>query len=48
MPGHVILLVRAGIYIIENINLEALAADALPLKFQGARGPPWNPSESVP
>jgi kynurenine formamidase len=51
LPGHVILLVRAGIYIIEALNLEALAADGvrefafacLPLKFRGGTGSPVRP-----
>jgi kynurenine formamidase len=56
LPGHVILLVRAGIYIIENVYLEALAADGvgeflfvcLPLKFQGGTGSPVRPISVVP
>jgi kynurenine formamidase len=51
LPGHLILLVRAGIYIIENLNLETLAQDrcyqctfiCLPLKIQGATGSPVRP-----
>jgi kynurenine formamidase len=51
LPGHLILLVRSGIYIIENLNLEALAQDncyistfvCLPLKIQGATGSPVRP-----
>ncbi len=51
LPGHLILLVRHGIYIIENLNLEALARDGcyeftficLPLKIQGATGSPVRP-----
>ena len=51
LPGHVHLLVRAGIYIIENVNLEALAAArrwrfsfiCTPLKFTGATGSPVRP-----
>jgi kynurenine formamidase len=46
LPGHVLLLVRAGIPIIENLNLEELAAAkvyeflfvCLPLKMRGATG----------
>src|SRR5947209_3658609 len=46
LPGHVILLVRSGIYIIENLFLEELARDqcyeftfiCLPLKLRGATG----------
>ncbi len=56
LPGHVILLVRAGIYIIENLNLEELASDdaygflfvCLPLKFQGGTGSPVRPIAIVP
>lgn len=56
LPGHVILLVRAGIYIIENVYLEALAADGVreflfvcsPLKFQGGTGSPVRPISIVP
>jgi kynurenine formamidase len=51
LPGHVILLVRHGIYIIENLFLEDLARDqcyeftfiCLPLKFRGATGSPVRP-----
>lgn len=51
LPGHVILLVRSGIYIIENLFLEALARDqryeftfiCLPLKLRGATGSPVRP-----
>jgi kynurenine formamidase len=51
LPGHVILLVRAGIYIIENLYLEGLAANriydftfvCLPLKIRGATGSPVRP-----
>ncbi len=56
LPGHVILLVRAGIYIIENVYLESLAADGvgeflfvcLPLKFEGGTGSPVRPISVVP
>lgn len=49
--GHAHLLVTHGIHIIENLNLEALAASghrefcfvALPLKFRGATGSPIRP-----
>ena len=49
--GHVHLLVQKGIYIIENVNLEALARDrrwtfafvGVPLKFTGATGSPLRP-----
>ena len=48
LPGHVILLVRHGIYIIENLFLEELARGqryeftciCLPLKLRGATGSP--------
>jgi len=51
LPGHVLLLVRAGIPIIENLNLEELASAkvyeflfvCLPLKMRGATGSPVRP-----
>jgi kynurenine formamidase len=51
LPGHVLLLVRAGVYIIESLYLEALAADGarefafvcLPLKLRGGTGSPVRP-----
>jgi kynurenine formamidase len=51
LPGHVLLLVRHGIYIIENLNLEELAARrayaflflCIPLKLMGATGSPVRP-----
>jgi kynurenine formamidase len=51
LPGHVLLLVRAGIPIIENLNLEELATArvhefgfvCLPLKMRGATGSPVRP-----
>src|SRR5581483_8114347 len=51
LPGHLILLVRSGIYIIENLFLEELASDqrytftfiCLPLKLRGATGSPVRP-----
>jgi kynurenine formamidase len=51
LPGHVHLLVRAGIYIVESLDLEALAADGvrefafvcLPLKVRGGTGSPVRP-----
>ena len=51
MPGHLILLARRGIYIIENLVLEDLAASGhrrfdfvcTPLKFVGATGSPVRP-----
>jgi kynurenine formamidase len=51
LPGHLLFLVRAGILIIENLNLEELAASGvhefvfvcLPLKMRGATGSPVRP-----
>jgi kynurenine formamidase len=51
LPGHVLLLVRAGIYIIESLYLEELARDGvrefafvcLPLKVRGGTGSPVRP-----
>jgi kynurenine formamidase len=51
LPGHILLLVRAGIYILESLYLEALAADGvrefafvcLPLKLRGGTGSPVRP-----
>ena len=51
LPGHMILLVRAGIPIIENLNLEELAQAhvhefafiCLPLKMRGVTGSPVRP-----
>lgn len=51
LPGHLVLLVRSGIYIIENLFLEELARDrryectfiCLPLKLRGATGSPIRP-----
>lgn len=51
LPGHLILLVRCGIYIFENLALEGLAKAevfdftfvASPLKFVGATGSPIRP-----
>jgi kynurenine formamidase len=51
LPGHLLLLVRAGIPIIENLNLEELAGArlhefafiCLPLKMRGATGSPVRP-----
>jgi kynurenine formamidase len=51
LPGHTILLVRAGIHIIEAMFLEELAADGvrefafvcLPLKLRGGTGSPVRP-----
>jgi kynurenine formamidase len=50
-PVHLMLLVRAGIYNIENLDLEALAKDGAyefafifaPLRLKGATGSPGNP-----
>ena len=49
--AHVHLLAKKGIYIIENLDLEALARDrryefafvGIPLKFKGATGSPIRP-----
>jgi kynurenine formamidase len=51
LPGHLILLARHGIYIIENLQLEELATAGhsrftficMPLKFIGATGSPVRP-----
>jgi len=51
LPGHVHLLVRNGIYIVESLFLEELAADGvrefafvcLPLKVRGGTGSPVRP-----
>jgi kynurenine formamidase len=51
MPVHVHLLVESGIHIIENLNLEELAATGVsefafvgaPLKIRGATGAPIRP-----
>jgi len=51
LPGHLLLLARSGIYILENLLLEELAAAAAyrfsfvctPLKLVGATGSPVRP-----
>jgi kynurenine formamidase len=51
LPGHILLLVRAGVYILESVFLEELAADGvrefafvcLPLKLRGGTGSPVRP-----
>jgi kynurenine formamidase len=51
LPGHLILLVRAGVYILEAVYLEELARDGvrefafacLPLKLRGGTGSPVRP-----
>jgi kynurenine formamidase len=51
LPGHTVLIARAGILIIESLNLEGLAADGirefafvcLPLKLRGGTGSPIRP-----
>lgn len=56
LPGHIILLARHGIYIIENVSLEEFAAAGhhrfvfvcIPLKFVGATGSPVRPLALVP
>jgi kynurenine formamidase len=54
LPGHLILLARNGIYIVENLQLEVLAAGqhrfsffCTPLKFVGATGSPVRSLASV-
>ncbi len=56
LPGHLILLARHGIYIIENLDLEELAASGhhhfdficAPLKFVGAHRLPGQPDRARP
>lgn len=56
LPGHLVLLARRGIYIIENLALEEIAAASVheftfvctPLKFTGATGSPVRPIGVVP
>ncbi|MEM4303256.1 MAG: cyclase family protein [Candidatus Caldarchaeum sp.] len=56
LPGHLHLLAKKGIYIIENLYLEELSRDkvyeylfvALPLKFKGSTGSPMRPIAIVP
>jgi kynurenine formamidase len=56
LPGHVILLVRNGIYIIEHLYLEELSRDrvyefvllCLPLKIRGATASPVRPIAVYP
>ncbi len=56
LPGHLILLARRGIYIIENLKLSELAASGhhrfrfvcSPLKLVGATGSPVRPLALVP
>jgi kynurenine formamidase len=56
LPGHLILLARRGIYIIENLQLDGLAAArgyrftfiCTPLKFVGATGSPVRPLALLP
>ena len=56
LPGHIILLVRDAIYIIENLALDELAASGhatftficAPLKLVGATGAPVRPLALVP
>jgi kynurenine formamidase len=51
LPGHTLLIVRAGILIVESLRLEELAADGvrelvfvcLPLKLRGGTGSPVRP-----
>jgi kynurenine formamidase len=56
LPVHRILLVQAGIHIIEHLNLEAAAAAGLteftfvmaPLRIVGGTGSPVRPFAAVP
>ena len=56
LPGHLILLARQGIYIVENLQLDELAAVkayrftfvCTPLKFVGATGSPVRPLALAP
>jgi kynurenine formamidase len=56
LPGHLLLLVRSGIYIMENLNLIELAASGqstflfvtIPLKLVGATGSPIRPLALLP
>lgn len=56
LPGHLLLIVRHGVHIIENLFLEELAADGvhefafvcLPLKLQGVTASPVRPVAIVP
>jgi kynurenine formamidase len=56
LPGHLVLLGRRGIYIIENLALEEIATAGVheftfvctPLKFTGATGSPVRPIAIVP
>ena len=56
LPGHVILLVRRGIHIVENLKTDELAASGMhrftfvctPLKLVGATGSPVRPLAVVP
>ena len=55
LPGHIIMLARSGIYILENLKLEELARArrytfdfvCMPLKFVGATGSPVRPIAMV-
>ena len=55
-PGHVILIVQAGIYIFENLNLQPLVSSgrkefiffASPLKIKGGTGSPVRPLALLP
>ncbi|MFJ5697226.1 cyclase family protein [Arthrobacter sp. NPDC093139] len=56
LPGHVVLIVQNGIYILENLQLEGLAGSGhqefifvcLPLKMVGVTGSPVRPLAVVP
>lgn len=56
LPGHLLLLARSGIHIMENLNLEELAGDGrgeflficTPIKWSGATGSPVRPLAVCP
>ena len=56
LPGHLLLLARCGVFIMENLNLAPLAAAgqsrflfiAIPLKLVGATGSPIRPLAMIP
>jgi kynurenine formamidase len=56
LPVHRVLLVEHGVHIVENVDMQRLAADrvyeflfiCLPLKFVGATGSPVRPIAIAP
>jgi kynurenine formamidase len=54
--GHILLIIRAGIYILENLNLEALVSSgqkesiffASPLQIKGGTGSQVRPLALIP